>query len=86
MQKNMRIEEAIENEIAIDNKIRLIAIKRNEIINLADTIKGEINRMCVTDDLTELDIMYQHAKKNLDNIAKMIYDLKFKSESEDMNE
>ncbi len=41
-------------------------IERKNILILSDTIKGEINRMCVTDELVELDTMYGHAKRNLD--------------------
>lgn len=51
--------------------------ERKEIMNLADTIKGEINRMCVTDELTELDSMHLHAKNNINKLAKMIYDYRF---------
>ncbi len=29
--------------------------KKEIMLNLADTLKGEINRMCVTKDLSELD-------------------------------
>ena len=49
---------------------------------LADTIEGEINRMCVTNELSEFDTMYGHAKRNLDKLSKMIYDGRFKIESE----
>ena len=31
-------------------------------MNLADTIQGEINRMCVTQELSEFNTMYEHAK------------------------
>lgn len=51
--------------------------ERKEIMNLADTIKGEVNRMCVTDELTELDSMHLHAKNNINKLAKMIYDYRF---------
>lgn len=54
-----------------------------EIMNLADTIEGEINRMCVTKELTEFDTMYGHAKRNLDRLSKMIYNDRFKVEGED---
>lgn len=37
--------------------------ERKVMMNLADTINGEINRMCVTKDLSEFDTMYGHAKK-----------------------
>lgn len=54
--------------------------ERKTIMILADTIKGEINRMCVTDDLSEFDTMYGHAKKNLDKLSKMIYDARFETD------
>lgn len=52
--------------------------ERKIMLNLADTLNGEINRMCVTKDLSEFDTMYGHAKKNLDKLSKMIYDSRFK--------
>ena len=54
--------------------------ERKTMMILADTINGEINRMCVTKDLTELDTMYGHAKKNIDKLSKMIYDARFRAE------
>jgi len=57
--------------------------ERKTMMNLADTIEGEINRMCVTKELTEFDTMYGHAKRNLEKLSKMIYDDRFKAESED---
>ena len=53
--------------------------ERKIMMNLADTIQGEINRMCVTEELTEFDTMYGHAKRNLDKLSKMIYDGRFKA-------
>ena len=53
---------------------------RQIMMNLADTIKGEINRMCVTKELSEFDTMYGHAKKNLEKLSKMIYDARFRAE------
>lgn len=53
---------------------------RKEILNIADMIHGEINRMCVTKDLAEFDTMYGHAKKNLEKLSKMIYDARFRAE------
>lgn len=44
-----------------------------KMFNLADTIQGEINRMCVTDDLSELDSMALHAKKNIEKLQAMRY-------------
>ena len=54
--------------------------ERKMMMNLADTIKGEINRMCVTKELSEFDVMYGHAKKNLEKLSKMIYDARFRAE------
>jgi len=59
--------------------------ERKTMMNLADTIEGEINRMCVTKELTEFDTMYGHAKRNLDKLSKMIYNDRFKAESEEDN-
>lgn len=50
------------------------------------TIMGEINRMCGTKELIEFDTMYGQAKTNLDKLSKMIYDSRFKAESEDKND
>lgn len=47
--------------------------KKKEMMILADTIKGEINRMCVTDELSELDTMALHAKKNIEKLQNMRY-------------
>lgn len=54
--------------------------ERKTMMILADTLKGEINRMCVTKELSEFDTMYGHAKRNLDKLSKMIYDARFKTE------
>lgn len=43
------------------------------MMNLADMIEGEINRMCVTKDLSELDSMALHARKNIENLQNMRY-------------
>lgn len=45
---------------------------------LVNSIKGDINRMCVTNDLSEFDAMYERAKQSLDNLSKMIYERRFK--------
>ena len=47
--------------------------KKKEMMLLADMIKGEINRMCVTDELSELDTMALHAKKNIEKLQGMRY-------------
>lgn len=39
--------------------------ERKVMLNLADTLKGEINRMCVTKDISELDKMLLSAIVNL---------------------
>ena len=57
--------------------------ERKNMMILADTIQREINRMCVTKELAEFDAMYGFAKRNLDNLSKIIYDDRFRVESED---
>lgn len=47
--------------------------KIKEIMLLADMIKEEIYRMCVTHDLSELDTMALHAKKNIEKLQNMRY-------------
>lgn len=54
--------------------------ERKTMMILADTIEGEINRMCVTKELSEFDAMYGYVKKNFDKLSKMIYDARFKEE------
>ena len=51
--------------------------ERKSMMILADTIQGEINRMCVTNELSELDTMHKHAKVNLDRLLDMIYKGRF---------
>ena len=48
--------------------------ERKEMLILADTIEGEINRMCVTHDLSELDSMALHARKNIEKLHNMRYE------------
>ena len=55
-------------------------MERKTIITLADTIEGEINRMCVTKELSEFDTMYAHAKKNIEKLSMIIYDARFRTE------
>jgi len=43
------------------------------IMNIADMIQGEINRMCVTDELAELDTMAFHAEENIKRLRDMRY-------------
>lgn len=56
------------------------------IILLADTIQGEINRMCVTNELNELDTMYSYVNTNLDNLLSMIYKYRFNTEKQEQAE
>ena len=51
--------------------------ERKTVMILADTIQGEINRMCVTNELSELDTMHQHARINVDRLLDMIYKGRF---------
>lgn len=41
--------------------------------NQKDMIEGNINRMCVTDDLAELDTMAHHAKERIKLIRELNY-------------
>lgn len=43
------------------------------ILNRAETIKGEINRMCVTNELSELETMKQHALINIKELFEENY-------------
>lgn len=47
--------------------------ERKAMLLTADTLEGEINRMCVTHDLSEFDSMYAHARTNLEKLSKIIY-------------
>lgn len=49
-------------------------MQSKELLNLADTIQGEINRMCVTDDIAELDTMALHAERNIHKLCSMRYE------------
>lgn len=64
----------------------MIENKRNAMMILADTVEGEINRMCVTKELAEFDTMYEHAKKNLEKLSMMIYNGRFKVDVEPESE
>ncbi len=55
--------------------------ERKKIMNLADTIKGEINRMCVTKELSELDSMAIYAKRNIEKLQSMRWNGDFRKES-----
>ena len=55
--------------------------ERKTMMILADTIEGEINRMCVTKELSELDTMACHATKNIMRLRDMRYS-DFKADKE----
>ena len=57
--------------------------EKKEIMNLADMIKGEINRMCITKDLSEFDSMCLYAKRNIEKLEVLIYHAKFKERGEE---
>ena len=59
--------------------------ERKEMMNLADTIQGEINRMCVTKELAEFDSMCLHVRKNIEKLAWLIYKARFKEGQNDGN-
>lgn len=42
------------------------------------TLNGEINRMCNTNELLEFVSMSVYAKENLDRLANLIYEARFK--------
>lgn len=52
--------------------------ENKEIMNLADTIKGEVGRMCVTNNLNELDTMSEYATINIEKLEMLIYNSKFR--------
>ena len=54
--------------------------ERKELNNEIDMLKGNINRMCVTDDISELSKMYQVAQKRIDKIHSMNLDRFIKEE------
>lgn len=45
--------------------------EHQKMMILADTIKGEINRICVTDSLAEVDTMADHAIRNIEKLQNM---------------
>lgn len=45
--------------------------EHQKMMILADTINGDINRMCVTDSLAELDTMADHAIRNIEKLQNM---------------
>lgn len=57
--------------------------ERKEMMNLADTINGEINRMCVTKELAEFDSMCLNVRKNIEKLAWLIYKARFKEGEKD---
>ena len=56
--------------------------ERKTMLILADTIEGEINRMCVSKELAEVDSMSMHAIKNIQKLQCMRYICDFKAKEE----
>lgn len=54
----------------------------HKMLILSETIRGEINRICVTTDLSEFNFMYEHVKINLDSLHKLVFNSRFNVESE----
>ena len=54
--------------------------ERKAVLILANTLEGEINRMCVTKELSEFDTMFAHAKRNIEKLSEIIYDARFKAD------
>lgn len=59
--------------------------ERKSMFILVDTIQGEINRMCVTKDLAELDSMTSHAKLNIEKLQNMRYRADFRGDTDESN-
>ena len=50
-------------------------INREKAINdIANTIRGEIKRMCATSDIAELDTMALHASENIKTLRSLVYE------------
>lgn len=58
-------------------------LERKKMFSLVDTIMGEINRMCVTQELTELGGMAMHAKKNIEKLQSMRFESEFRRVKDD---
>lgn len=59
---------------------KMTELERKKMFNLTDTIQGEINRMCVTKDLAELDTMALHARINISKLRDMRFNADFRVE------
>ncbi len=57
----------------ITEKERVRKMTREEILTESDMLKGNINRMFVTDDPEELECMYEFSKRRLEKIYKYHY-------------
>lgn len=54
---------------------------RKELYNETDMLQGNINRMCVTDDVKELISMFKVVSKRIDKIFELNYE-RLKGENE----
>lgn len=62
----------------------LVPIETDEnTLSLADAIMVEIKLMITTRELSGFNIIYRHAKRNLDKLATMVYKDKFEGGKED---
>lgn len=52
--------------------------KKETISLVANTIKDEVSRMCVTEDLAVIDALYVHAHNNLENLYKLVQEVNSK--------
>lgn len=48
-------------------------MQNKEVLNLANTIQGEINRICVSDDVEEINSMANWARQNIQKLFKLRY-------------
>ena len=58
-------------------------LERKKMFNLADIIQCEINRMCVTHNLDELDSMAMYAKENIEKLQHMRFESDFRGVEDD---
>lgn len=52
-------------------RVKIMDKERQKLLNAADTLKGNINRMCVTDDVEELSRQHKAAMRGLHEIFLM---------------
>lgn len=55
----------------MEEQVKIMDEKRQKLLNASDMLKGNINRMCVTDDLEELSRQHKVAMHWLNEIFLM---------------